>query len=76
MKKARAAVGKQTQSVSDLSRTEIAIMFHSQHAAFGKEIGDLQSGAWVVKNKSDIYKLYPVLRHCLLRVGGESLSLA
>ncbi|KAK7909879.1 hypothetical protein WMY93_014563 [Mugilogobius chulae] len=71
MKRARAAVVKQLLTVSDLSRAESAIIRHSQHATFGEEICELESGASAVKNKSNIYRLDPVLQHGLLRVGGR-----
>lgn len=71
MKKARAAVDKQVLSVNDLIRAEIAIICHSQQMAFREEITDLLSGAAVVKSKSDIYRLDPVLCQGVLRVGGR-----
>lgn len=69
--KSRAAVARQKLSVSDLVRAEVAIIQYCQQTTFKDEISDLQNGASVVKRKSNIYKLDPVLHHGVLRVGGR-----
>ncbi|XP_035989853.1 uncharacterized protein LOC118561756 [Fundulus heteroclitus] len=71
MRKNRAAICKQVLTVKDISKAEVAIVCYSQHASFKEEIKDLQRGASVVKNTSDIYRLDPVLHQGLLRVGGR-----
>uniref|UniRef100_UPI003AB10089 uncharacterized protein n=1 Tax=Centroberyx gerrardi TaxID=166262 RepID=UPI003AB10089 len=71
MRKARDAVGSQSLSVSDLSRAEFAIIRFNQQATFREEISSLKSGASGVRKTSDIYRLDPVLKDDLLRVGGR-----
>ena len=71
MRKARAGVGNQLLSVSDLTRAESAIIRFSQQATFKEEISVLKGGASGVKKTSDIYRLDPVLKDDLLRVGGR-----
>lgn len=71
MKRARETVGSQTLSVCDLIRAETAIVCYSQHTTFREEIGLLQSGASLARGKSDIYRLDPVLKEGILRVGGR-----
>ena len=71
MRKAQAGVGNQLLSVGDLTRAESAIIRFSQQAIFKEEISMLKGGASGVKKTSDIYRLDPVLKDDLLRVGGR-----
>nr|XP_054607751.1 uncharacterized protein LOC129167238 [Nothobranchius furzeri] len=70
-KRAREAVCTQTLSVNDLFKAESAIIWYCQSKRFKEEISTLESGASVVKTRSNIYKLDPILKNGLLRVGGR-----
>lgn len=71
MRKARNAIGNQLLSVTDLTRAESAIIHFSQQATFKEEISALKGGASGVKKTSNIYRLDPVWKDDLLRVGGR-----
>lgn len=71
MKGAREEVGRRSLSVSDLSRAESSIIHFCQKATFREEISVLKGGASGIKKTSSIYRLDPVLKDDLLRVGGR-----
>lgn len=71
MKRAREEVGRQSLSVSDLSRAESSIIHFCQKATFREEISVLKGGASGIKKTSSIYRIDPVLKDDLLRVGGQ-----
>lgn len=69
MKKFRATLGGQTLSLEDFNAAKKAIIQYCQMEKFSNEIGTLKLGTSGVKKGSHIYKLDPVLKNGLLRVG-------
>lgn len=70
-KRWRAACGNQSLTPDDLTRAETAIVRFTQQQRYQEEFAVLTSGKGEVKRESSIYKLDPILKDGLLRVGGR-----
>ena len=71
MQRFRATLRNQTLSPEDVDAAERAIIRYCQQDKFSDEIAALKKGTSGVKKSSHLYKLDPVLRNGLLRVGGR-----
>lgn len=71
MHRFRATLRNQTLSPEDVGAAERAIIRYCQQDKFNDKIAALKNGTSRVKKNSHLYKLDPVLRNGLLRVGGR-----
>ncbi len=75
MSECRKELGSQTLSLEDLEEAEKVLVIYSQQRSFDDEIVSLKAGKFV-KRSSKIYKLDPIFRDSILRVGGRLSKLA
>lgn len=61
----------QRVSFQDLKKAEVAIVRYTQSQFFPKEIEMLETKTPEVKKESALYRLHPVLRDGMMRVGGQ-----
>ncbi|KAK0135606.1 Proteoglycan 4 [Merluccius polli] len=71
MKGWKAAHGNQSLTPDDLMRAETAIIYFAQQQRYPEELAALNSGKGEIKRESSIYKLDPIVKDGLLRVGGR-----
>ena len=71
MQQLKAAFGVQILTPDDLVEAETSIIRFAQQERFPDEFAALSSGKCEVKKQSTIYKLDPILKDGLLRVGGR-----
>ena len=71
MKDVKTTLGGQTLTLDDLEKAENAIICYTQKQYFPEEINILQMATSGVKKTSNLYRLDPVFKDGVLRVGGR-----
>ncbi len=68
MERSKALLGGQKVNVSDLKMAELSIIQYVQASHYSEEISSVHTN---IKKSSTLYRLDPVLKYGILRVGGR-----